>query len=104
MVFWAEMPSAVESAVCIGPVDVRLLLWVSSVTADTLQCHFGKKGIRLGGLDQALLGFFLSQHSRLYAQETQHPASPLVGLECEVTSSDMAFPLLWRTKSLLWPF
>jgi hypothetical protein len=58
VVFWAEVASALasalelalDSAVCVGWAEVHLFLCVSSTSADSLQCHFGKEGIRLSGL------------------------------------------------------
>jgi hypothetical protein len=58
---------------------VHLFLCVSSVSADSLRCHFGKEGSRAFGYDEALPGVFVSQPSPFYAQETQHPASSLLG-------------------------
>jgi hypothetical protein len=68
-----------ESALCVGRVEVHLLVCVSSVFADSLQCHLGKEGSRTFGYDEALPGVFVSQPSPCYAQETQHPASSLLG-------------------------
>jgi hypothetical protein len=58
---------------------VHLFLCVSSVSADSLRCHFGKEGSRAFGYDEALPGVFVSQPSHFYAQETQHPASSVLG-------------------------
>jgi len=52
---------------------------VSSMSVDSLRCQFGKEGSRTFGFDEALLGVFLSQPSPCYAQDTQHPASSLLG-------------------------
>jgi len=56
-VFWAEvasaLESALESAVCVGWAEVHLFLCVSSEYADFLQCHLGKEGIRVCGIDEA---------------------------------------------------
>jgi hypothetical protein len=71
--------SALESALCVGQGEVHLDLCVSSVSADSLRCHFGKEGSRVFGYDKALLGVFVSQPSPSYAQETQHPTSSLLG-------------------------
>jgi hypothetical protein len=46
---------------------------------DSLQCHFGKEGSRTFGFDEALPGVFVSPPSPFYAQETEHPASSLLG-------------------------
>jgi len=74
-----EVESALASALCVGRVEVHLFLSVSSVSADSLQCHFGKEGSRTFGFDEVLLGVFVSQPSPCCAQETQHPASFLLG-------------------------
>ena len=79
MVCRAVVESAMESALCVGPVEVHLFLCVSSMSADSLRYHFGKEGSRTFGFDEALLGVFVSQPSAFCAQETQHPASSLLG-------------------------
>jgi hypothetical protein len=55
----AEVESALESALCVGRVEVYLFLSVSSMSADSLRCHFGKEGSRTFGFDEALPGVFL---------------------------------------------
>jgi len=67
--------SALESALCIGRLEVHLFLCVCSVSVDSLQCNFGKEGSRTFGFDEALPGVIVSQPSPFCAQETQHPAS-----------------------------
>ena len=52
IVFWAEGASALESAVCVGWAEVHVHC-ASSVSADSVQCHFGKEGIQLCGFDEA---------------------------------------------------
>jgi hypothetical protein len=42
--FWAETVSFQISVVCIGVVDVHLFLCTTSMSADSLLCHFGKEG------------------------------------------------------------
>jgi hypothetical protein len=49
------------------------------MSADTLQSHFGKDGSQPCGLDEALPVVFVLQPSTFYAQQTQHPASSLLG-------------------------
>jgi hypothetical protein len=71
--------SALESALCVGRVEVQLVMCVSRVFADSLRCHFGKEGSLMFGFDEALPGVFVSQASPSCAQETQHPASSLLG-------------------------
>jgi len=71
--------SALESALCVSRVEVHLFDCVSSVSAGSLRCHFGKEGSRPFGFDRALLGVVVSQPSPLCAQETQHPVSSLLG-------------------------
>jgi len=70
--------SALDSALCVGRVEVHMFLCISSVPADSLRCHFGKEGSRTFGFDEALLGVIISQPSPFYAQETQHPTSSLL--------------------------
>jgi hypothetical protein len=71
--------SALESALCVGWVEVHVFLYVSSMSADSLWCHVVKEGSWPFGLDEALLGVFVSQPSPFCAQETRHPASSLLG-------------------------
>ena len=75
----AEVESALESAHCVGQGEVHLFLCVSSVSADSLRCHFGKEGSRAFGYDEALPGVFASRPSPIYSQESQHPESSLLG-------------------------
>jgi len=75
----ADVESALESALCVGQVEVHLFLCVARVSADSLRCHFGKEGSRTFGFDEALPGVFVSQPSPFDAPETQHPASSLLG-------------------------
>jgi hypothetical protein len=49
------------------------------MSADCLRCNVGKEGSRMFGFDEALPGVFVSLSSPFYAQETQHPASSLIG-------------------------
>jgi hypothetical protein len=58
---------------------VHLILFVSSLSADSFWWHFGKEGSRKCCYDEALPGVFVSPPSPFYAQETQHPASSLLG-------------------------
>jgi hypothetical protein len=74
----AEGESALESATCVGRVEVHLFLSISSVSADSLRCRFGKEGSQTCGFDEALPGVSVSQPSPCYAQETQHPACSLL--------------------------
>jgi hypothetical protein len=49
----AALESAQDSAVWVGWAEVHLFLCVSSVSADHLQCYFGKEGIWESGFDEA---------------------------------------------------
>jgi len=104
VVFRAEVASALESAVCVGLVEMHLFLGISSVSADSLRCHFGKEGICPSGFDEAWPGVFLSQPSPCYAPETPRPTSSLLRLQLEVSWSDIAFHPLQYTTTRLWPF
>jgi len=46
VVFWGEVASAMELAVLISGVEVHLMLYVSSLTADCLRCQIGKEGFQ----------------------------------------------------------
>jgi hypothetical protein len=74
----AQVESALESALCVGRVEVHLFFCVSSVLGDSLQWHFRKEGSWTFGFDEALPGVFVLQASPFCTQETQHPASFLV--------------------------
>jgi hypothetical protein len=74
----ADVESAVESALWDWWVEVHLFRCISTVSADSLWCHFGQEGSLSFGFDDALLGVFVSQPSPCYIQETQHPASCLL--------------------------
>jgi len=77
--------SALESALCVGRVEVHLYLCVSGVSADSLRCHLGKEGSWAFSVDESLPGVFVSQPSPVYDQETHHPASSLLGPQCVVS-------------------
>jgi len=93
---WAEMPP--------GLMEVRRCLCASSLSADSLLCHFGMKGSRPFDFYKRLPDVFLSHPSPFYAQETQLLASSLLRLRREVSWLVVWFPLLWRAKTLLWTF
>ena len=78
------MESALESALCVGRVEVHLFHCVASESADSLGCHFGKDGSRTLGFDEALPGVLVSPPSVFHAQETQHPADSHHGPRCIV--------------------
>jgi hypothetical protein len=63
------MKLALELAHRIGWVQVDLFPCVSNVSADSLQCQWGKEGSRMFGFGEALPGFSVSPSSGLYAQE-----------------------------------
>jgi len=71
--------AALESALCVGRVEVHLFFYVSSESADSLWCHFRKEGSRTFGFNEALPGVFVSQPSPFDDQETQHPTSSHLG-------------------------
>jgi len=73
-----EVESALESALCVGQAEVHLFFCVSSMSADSLRCDFGKEGSRTFRYDEALPGVFVSQPSPFAARETQHPSSFLL--------------------------
>jgi hypothetical protein len=85
VVFPEEVALALDSARCVGWQEVHLFLGVSSVSADSLQGHFGKEGIRPRDFDEAYPAVFLSQPSPLSDQETQHSASSLLGPRLKVS-------------------
>jgi len=100
----AKAESALDSPVCVGRVEVHLILCLSSVSADSFQCHFRKEGSRTCGFDDALLGVCVSQPSPFHAQETHVPASSVRGTQRVVSLWAIWFPPFLRVKSLPWPF
>jgi len=80
----AVVESALGSTLCVGRVEVHLFRCISSVSVDYLRCHFGKEGSQTFGFDEALPGVSVLQPSPFCAQETQHPASSLLGPRCVV--------------------
>ena len=77
MAFWAEVALVVE--------EVHLCLCASSVSAESLLCHFGKEGSRLFDFHEPLPGDILSQPSRCYARGSHQPTSSLSGLRLKVS-------------------
>jgi hypothetical protein len=59
------------------------------------------EGICLFGFDDVQRGLFALQPSPLYAQETQLPASCLLGLRHNDSCSGLAFPPSRQAKTLL---
>jgi len=55
------------------------------MSADSLQCHFGKAGNQMYHYDKALQYVFVSQPSPCYALGTQHPAFSLLRALCVVS-------------------
>jgi len=95
----AMVDLALESTLCADRVEVHLFLCISSESADSLWCHFGKEGSWTFGYDKALPVVFVSLPSPFYAQETQHPASSPLGPWRVVCWWGILFPLLRRAKS-----
>jgi hypothetical protein len=77
--------SALESAVCVGGVEVHLLHCLSRVSADALRHYFAKEGSQACGVDEALPGVFVWQPSLIYAKQTQPLTSSLRGPQCMVS-------------------
>ena len=104
MDFTAQAALVLVSAVYIGLVDVPLCLFASSVSGDSVVCHFGKEGSCPCDVNEQYPGVFLSQLSHFYAPETPLTACSLLGLRHKVSLSGIAFFLLHHAKTLLWPF
>jgi hypothetical protein len=62
-----------------------IFLCVSSMSADSLWCQFGKEASRTSGFNEALPGVFVSPPSPFDALETEHRATSLVGPWCVVS-------------------
>jgi len=84
--------------------EVWRFLCPSSRSPNSLLYHFGMEGSRSYDFCKQLSGVFPFQPSLSDAQETQLLASSLPGLRLEVSSLVVAFPLLRRAKTRLWPF
>ena len=65
VVFRADMAPVVE--------EVRLCLWVFSLSVNVLLRHFGREGSLAFDFHEPLWGVFLSQPLPIYAQEAHHP-------------------------------
>jgi len=65
--------------------EVRWFHCASSVSADSLLCHFGMEGSCPYDIYKPLPAVILSQPSPWYAQETQLLAFSLLRLRCEVS-------------------
>jgi len=84
-------------------VEVHPSLWASRVSGDSLLCHFGNEGRRQFDYHEPLTGVCREQPSTLYAQETRLLVSSLLSLPHNVSSIDIAFPVLRCMYTLLWP-
>jgi hypothetical protein len=102
MTFRAEMAFMEEVPPVL--VEVRRILCASSVSADSLLCHFGMEGSRPYNHNKLLPGVFLSQPSPFCAQETQHLTSSLLAQLRKDSESVVGFPLLRYAKTLIWSF
>ena len=69
--------TGVRSLLC--RVEVHLFVCVSSLSAVPSRCSFGMEGSQPSDLEEALPGDYLLQPSPFHAQDTQHPASALLG-------------------------
>jgi len=72
-------------ALCVGLQQVRLSLYASSVSVDSLRSHLGKEASRQVDSLEPSPGVVLLQLSPFYAQEIEHPAPSLPGLLREVS-------------------
>jgi len=81
----SEVASAQESAFCIGRVKVHVVLYISSMSGDSLHCPFGKEGIRPCDFGKESLPVILSQPSQCYAEVIQHPPSSFLRPQCKVS-------------------
>jgi len=84
-------------------VEVHLCFCASSVSGDSVPCHYGKGVSGLFDFLETYPGVFPSPPSHCYAQETQLPALSHPGLRHKVSACGIAFPPLRRTKTLFWP-
>jgi hypothetical protein len=90
MAFWAgvvllvEVASALVLPVWVGWVEVHLFLFVSTMAADSLGCHFAKEGIYPFGFDEALPGVVQLQPSAFHVPETERLGCSLLGLQRKV--------------------
>jgi len=104
VVFRGDVASVLVLAVCVGLVEVHLFLCASTMSVYCMLCHFGYEVRHLFYFNDPTPSVFLSQPSPFYAQEGQHPTSSLLRLLHKVCWSDIVFPQLWPTKTLLLPF
>jgi hypothetical protein len=81
VVFWVEAAFCAEVPPVL--VEVQRFLCTSSVSADSLLCHFDIEGSHLFDFYKPLPGVFVSQPSPFDDQETQLLASSLLGLRCK---------------------
>jgi len=76
VVFRAEVPPVL--------VEVCWFLCASSVSADSLLCHYDMEGSRPYDVSKPLPGVFLLQPRSSFAQQTQLLTSSLLGIQREV--------------------
>jgi len=104
VVFWVDVASGLVLAVWVALVEVHPCLCVSSVSGDSVLCDFGKEGSRPSDFPEAWPGVVPTQPLYFYGKPTQLPASSLFRLPPKVAWLLIESPLLWCTKTLLWPF
>jgi hypothetical protein len=84
-------------------VEAHPFLHSSSVSVDSVLCHFGNESSCPSDFHKPLPGVFLSQSSNFYTQETQHLSSSLFRLRHSILISCCVFSIV-ACKTRCWPF
>jgi len=100
--FWVEVEFQAEVQPVL--VEVPWFLCASSVSADSLLCHFGMEDSRQYDFYKPWPGVFRTQASPFDTRRTQCLSSSRLGLGHQVTCLVVVFPLLWCATTLLGPF
>jgi hypothetical protein len=104
VVFEGEPVSALVAAVYLADMEVHMFVCVSSMSADSLSCHFGKEGIQPCGIDKAYLVVVLLQSLSGYERYNQLPSSWHFGTSHNVSWLDNVLPPLQPITTVVWPF
>jgi len=102
--FWVKVSLLLVSGGCVELEGVCPSLGASSLSVDSLQCHFGMDGSSQFDFHKPSPCVVLSQLSPGCTLEIQHPASSLRGLLRGVSRSGVAFPPSLHAKTLHLPF
>jgi len=104
LAFRVNVASVLVPAAKVVLVEVHVCRCISSVSGDSVQCHFCKEGSHLSDFPKAMWGAYPALPSHCIALQTQLPTSSLLGFPPKVSWFAVDYPLLRCATTPLWPF